>query len=120
MAHDAHDDAHDPLKHPEVRLASGPAYVAGFLIATILMMVSLYIARHPALAPHTMLVLAGVAGLVVLFQLVLLMQLNVTPTQIWTTVSFVLAFPLFVIAVGLSMWMFHSLDARTMLMGLMH
>ncbi len=116
MAH----DAHDPLKHPEVQLASGRAYVAAFLIATILMTVALYIARHPAVAPHTLLVLSGLAALVVAVQLLLLLQLNLSSTQIWTTVSFALAFPLFVIAVGLSMWMFQSLDARTMLMGLMH
>ena len=115
MAH----DAHDPLKHPEVQMASGRGYGAAFLIAIILMTVALYIARHPAVAPHTMLVLSGLAGLVVAVQLVLLLQLNLSSTQRWTTVSFVLAFPLFVIAVGLSMWMFHSLDARTMLMGLM-
>ena len=114
----AHDD-HDPLNHPEVRLASGRAYAAAFLIAMALMTVSLYVARHPAVAPHPMLVLSGVAAFVVAVQLLLLLQLDFSSTQIWTSVTFALAFPLFVIAVGLSLWMFHSLDARTMLMGLM-
>ncbi len=116
MAH----DAHDPLKHPEVQLASGRAYGTAFLIAVILMTVALYIARHPATVPHAMLALSGLAALVAAVQLVLLLHLNASSTQRWMTVSFVLAFPLFVIAVGLSMWMFQSLDARTMLMGLMH
>ncbi len=115
MAH----DAHDPLKHPEVRLVNGRAYAAAFVLATALMTAALGIATHPGIIPHAMLALAGVAALAVAIQLIFLLQLDFSSTQIWTTVSFVLAFPLFVIAVGLSMWMFHSLDARTMLMALM-
>ncbi len=113
------DGAHDPLNHPEVRLASGRAYVAAFVIATALMTAAFFIARHPQGVPHVMLVLSGGAALAVAVQLLLLLRLDFSETQIWTTVSFLLAFPLFVIAVGLSMWMFHSLDARTMLMALM-
>ncbi len=116
MAH----DAHDPLKHPEVRLVNGRAYVAAFVAATVLMTAALGIAMHPGMIPHAMVGLSAVAALAVTIQILFLLQLDFSSTQIWTTVSFLLAFPLFVIAVGLSLWMFHSLDARTMLTALMH
>ncbi len=113
-------DTHDPLQHPEVRLVNGRAYVAAFVVATALMTAALAVAMHGGEIPHPMLVLSGAAALAVAVQIMFLLQLDFSSTQIWTTVSFVLAVPLFVIAVGLSMWMFHSLDARTMLMSLMH
>ena len=112
-------DSHDPLHHPEVQLASGWGYVAAFVLATGLMAGVLFIATHPGLVHPAMAVAAGAAAVAVLVQLVFLFQLNFSRTQVWTTVSFLLIVPLFVIAVGLTMWMFHALDARTMLMGLM-
>jgi len=110
----------NPLEHPEVQLASGSAYVFSYAISAFLMALALAFVTRVILVPSALIGLAVVAGIAVVAQLLLLFRLDFSETQIWSTVSFLLVVPLFVIAIGLSIWMFDSLDARTMISGLMH
>lgn len=116
MAH----GAENPLDHPEVQLANGRAYLLAYVIAVALMALALVFVTHPGVVSSALVGLAVVASIAVLSQILLLFRLDFSKTQIWATVSFLLVVPLFVIAVGLTMWMFNSLDARTMIAGLMH
>lgn len=111
---------HDPLLHPEVKLASAGSYGLAYVLSVLLMAGALFIATHPALLSSALVGLSVVAAVAVVIQLLLLFQLSFSETQMWTTISFILIVPLFVIAVGLTVWMFNSLDARTMMVGLMH
>ncbi|MHB8255209.1 MAG: cytochrome O ubiquinol oxidase [Acidiferrobacter sp.] len=110
----------NPLDHPEVRLVSGRGYFVSYALSVLLMAFALAFATHPNLVPSALMGLATVGAIATVAQILLLFRLNFSETQIWSTVSFVLVVPLFVIAVGLTMWMFNSLDARTMIPGLMH
>jgi len=49
-------------------------------------------------------------------QAVLYYGLDISRSQIWKSVALMLTMPLFIITVGLTVWMFQSLDQRTMLM----
>jgi len=116
MAH----DIHDPLKHPEVQIANGWGYVASYVLSALLMAGVLVVVVYPSFVAMASFALPAAAALAVLIQIVLLFQLGFSKTHAWTTISFLLIVPLFVIAVGLTIWMFNSLDARTMMAGLMH
>ncbi len=106
----------DPLLHPEVRQASTLAYSAGFAASTVFMAIALFITLGHAL-PYLgfLTAISGLAVLALLAQAVLLFRLDLSETQIWKTVSLVLVIPLFVLSIGLTGWMFHTLYPRTML-----
>ncbi len=107
-------------QHPEVQLASG-GYVVAYLAGLVLMGLSLWIVRGHVLAPmETGIAISALAGLAALIQCVLLLHLNISETQIWHTVALILFIPLFILAIGLSSWMFHGLYRRTMLMPAAH
>ena len=110
----------NPLKHPEVQLVNGRRYLLSYIVSLALMTLALGFVTQPALIPWALIGLSAAAAVAVLAQIILLFQLDFSETQIWATVSFLLIVPLFIIAVGLTMWMFNALDARTMLAGLMH
>lgn len=111
MSHD------DPLQHPEVQVASGRGYLLTFLISTLLMGVSLLLVANHALAPFAlMLVLSLCAGLAVIVQIYFLMHMDLSEAHIWNTVALVLTVPLFILAIGLTAWMFSTLYERTMVM----
>ncbi|MEJ2686612.1 MAG: cytochrome O ubiquinol oxidase [Gammaproteobacteria bacterium] len=112
-------DLQNPLHHPEVQLASTPRYVVGFVISAALMVASFLVVRHGAMpALDAQVLIAAIALVAVLVQSYLLFHLNFSETQRWHTAAFVLTIPLFVLLVGLSMWMFHALAARTMIPGM--
>ena len=107
-------------QHPEVQLAGG-GYIVAYLAGLALMGLSLWIVREHTLAPMDIgIAISLVAGLAALVQCVLLLHLNISETQIWHTVALILFIPLFILAVGLSAWMFHGLYRRTMLMPAAH
>lgn len=110
----------NPLEHPEVRLVNGRRYLLAYVVSLALMTLALGFVTQPALIPWALIGLSVAAAIAALAQIILLFQLDFSETQVWATVSFLLIVPLFIIAVGLTMWMFNALDARTMLSGLMH
>ncbi|MDA8365022.1 MAG: hypothetical protein M0Z84_14695 [Gammaproteobacteria bacterium] len=108
----------NPLAHPEVQLARAGNYLAGFLLATALMAASLLLVTQHALPPLAeKLSISAIALAAVIAQLRLLFHLDWSPTQRWHTVALVLTVPLFVLLIGLSLWMFHSLDAHMLAHG---
>lgn len=106
----------DPLLHPEVRQANALAYCAGFVASTVFMAIALVITLGRVL-PYLGLLAAisALAVLALLAQVVLLFRLDLSETQLWKTVSLALVIPLFVLSIGLTGWMFHTLYPRTML-----
>jgi cytochrome o ubiquinol oxidase operon protein cyoD len=107
----------DPLEHPEVRMASGWRYVAGFISTMVLMQAALLVTMRQHL-PYTeyVLTVGGLALVSLLGQAGLFFGLDISRAQIWKSVSLVLTVPLFILSVGLTVWMFQSLAERTMLM----
>lgn len=107
----------NPLAHPEVRQASTWRYLAGFVSSLVLMQAAFVVTMRQNL-PYadyawTIAILALVS---LLGQAALFFGLDISRTQIWKSVSLVLTVPLFILAVGLSVWMFQSLMDRTMIM----
>lgn len=114
----AHEEHHNPLDHPEVRSASAGWYVTAFVLALTAMVIGCIVTQGFDISPTANLawisVLAAIAGL---SQLYLLFKLDLSRTMIWHTVSLALTAPLFFMAIGLTIWMFHYLTLRTMLGG---
>ncbi|MHB1203538.1 MAG: cytochrome o ubiquinol oxidase subunit IV [Acidithiobacillus sp.] len=111
MSHD------NPLRHPEVQVASGRGYLLTFLVSTLLMGVALFLVTSHSVAPFgLMLALSLCAGLAVIVQIYFLMHMDLSEAQIWNTFALVLTIPLFILAIGLTAWMFHELYNRTMVM----
>ncbi|MEJ2060236.1 MAG: cytochrome O ubiquinol oxidase [Gammaproteobacteria bacterium] len=112
-------DNHDPLDHPEVKIASARGYFIGYAFAAAMMFISLGLVRSHAMSPAGLATTITLIALVaVLAQLYFLFKLDLSESQIWHTVAFAFTVPLFVMAVGLTLWMFHTLAARTMLPGM--
>ena len=113
----AHDE-HNPLTHPEVRSASSAMYIAAFVLGIVAMGIACLVTVGFDLSQSDTLtwitVLAVIAGL---GQLFLLFKLDLSKAMIWHTVSLELTVPLFFMAVGLTIWMFHYLALRTMVGG---
>lgn len=110
----------NPLQHPEVQLANGRGYLIAYAVCVMLMALTVAVVTKPGLLPSALVGISVLAAVAVGVQVLLLFQLNFSQTQIWSTVSFILIVPLFVIAVGFTIWMFDSLTARTMVTSLMH
>ncbi len=111
-------DHQNPLEHPEVQQARAGKYLSGFLIATALMGASLLIAtRHVLPAVGSEVAVAIIALVTVMAQLRLLFHLDWSATRRWHTLALVLTVPLFIMLIGLSLWMFHSLDAHMLAHG---
>ncbi|MBW4024000.1 MAG: hypothetical protein HIU92_12845 [Proteobacteria bacterium] len=105
----------DPLTHPEVRQATTGGYAAGYGVSVILMLGALLITQQHVLAYPTFLWLISSLVVLSLFsQAALFFGLGLSPVQAWKSVSLILALPLFVFTIGLSVWMFNSLYPRTM------
>lgn len=107
----------NPLDHPEVRQASAWRYIAGFVSTIVLMQAALYVTLRQHL-PFTeyALTVAGLALASLLSQAALFFGLDISRAQIWKSVSLVLTVPLFILSVGLTVWMFQNLMTRTMIM----
>ena len=113
----AHAEGHetDPLAHPEVRQASLPGYAAGWATSIVLMLAALIVTQQHAVPFLVFLWIIGSLGILVLFaQGALFFGLGLEPGQMWKSVSLVLTLPLFVLTVGLTVWMFHALGMRVM------
>ena len=107
----------NPLDHPEVRQASVWRYIAGFISSMVLMQAALLVTMRQHLAyEEYALTIGGLALVSLLSQAALFFGLDISRAQIWKSVSLVLCVPLFILSVGLTVWMFQSLADRTMLM----
>jgi len=106
-----------PLDHPEVRQASAWRYIAGFITSMVLMQAALMVTLHQHLPYQEYVFTTGGLALVALLcQAALFFGLDISRAQIWKSVSLVLTVPLFILSVGLTVWMFQSLAQRTMIM----
>jgi cytochrome o ubiquinol oxidase subunit IV len=107
----------NPLDHPEVRQASAWRYIAGFISTIVLMQAALLVTmrQHLPFAEYAFTV-AGLALVALMSQAALFFGLDISRAQIWKSVSLVLTVPLFILSVGLTVWMFQSLATRTMIM----
>ncbi|MGE4481765.1 hypothetical protein [Acidocella sp.] len=106
----------DPLAHPEVRMGGALRYIAGFISTVALMGAALIVTmRHDMAYQSYVEMVGGLAFLALLSQAVLYYGLDISRAQIWKSVSLILTVPLFIITVGMTVWMFQSLDQRTML-----
>lgn len=104
-----------PLQHAEVQSASWSSYLPGYLIGLALMGGAYWAASSHGLGSVTALTLISVcAGVAIVAQLVLLLHLDLSKDQIWNTIALVLTVPLFILAIGLTVWMFQGLYTRTM------
>ncbi len=106
----------DPLAHPEVRQASAGGYIAGFATSVALMLAALILTlRHTMPYLQFIEIISGLVLLALISQAALFFGLNLSRAQIWKSVSLVLTVPLFILSIGLTVWMFQTLYARTML-----
>ncbi len=109
----------EPRVHPEVSLANARQYIAGFIIATALLGISLLLVLHHVFSPAGLLLsVAAFAAAMVLAQLVLLFHLDFSETQIWNTLTLALNVPLLILSIGLTAWMFRTLYLQVMMPGL--
>ncbi len=107
-------------QHPEVQLAGG-GYVVAYVVGLALMGLALWLVRGHVGSPLDLgIAMAAIAAVAAIVQCVLLLHMNISETQIWHTVALVLFIPLFILALGLSSWMFHGLYRRTMMMTVPH
>lgn len=109
----------NPLDHPEVQNASVSGYLTAFLFGLGAMLIALWLVMHHSLSPVALATAVGLIALVtVLVQLYFLFKLDMSESQMWHTIAMAMTVPLFIIAVALTMWMFHTLMLRTMLPGM--
>jgi cytochrome o ubiquinol oxidase operon protein cyoD len=110
-----HDEA--PLHHPEVQQATTLGYSAGFVLSCALMLGALLLTQLHDLRPLPLLmVISAIALLTLLAQSVLFFKMDFSAVHIWKTVSLILTVPLFILSIGLTVWMFHYLNGL-MVMG---
>jgi cytochrome o ubiquinol oxidase subunit IV len=108
----------DPLQHPEVQQASVFGYTAGFLATLALLGAALLLTESHLMAPVQLLgAMSGLALIALLAQTFLSFGLDITRHNIWKSVSLILTVPLFILTIGLTVWMFQQLDALTMIPG---
>jgi len=105
----------DPILHEEVQQASILGYTAGFLATLALLGAALLITEFRIMPPIYLLgSISGLALLALLCQTFLSFGLDITRHNIWKSVSLVLTIPLFILTIGLTVWMFQQLTANTM------
>ncbi|HUW98252.1 MAG TPA: hypothetical protein VMV40_05330 [Acidiferrobacter sp.] len=110
---------HKAFKHPEVQLAN-MGYVVAYVVSMVLMGLSLILVKDHMLSSMRLAeAILLSAAVVVIVQGVFLLHMNLSHTQIWHTFALVLFIPLFVLAIGLTAWMFHGLYKRTMIVPIM-
>jgi cytochrome o ubiquinol oxidase subunit IV len=108
----------DPLQHPEVQQASVFGYTAGFLSTLALLGAALLLTESHLMVPVQLLgAISGLALIALLAQTFLSFGLDITRHNIWKSVSLILTVPLFILTIGLTVWMFQQLDALTMIPG---
>jgi len=106
----------DPLAHPEVQQASLSGYIAGYAVTVIVLLVCLLLTLHHALPPMPLLATTSCLAIMVLIaQAFLFFGLDFSQIHIWKSVSVILTVPLFILSIGLSVWMFHALNGLMMM-----
>jgi cytochrome o ubiquinol oxidase operon protein cyoD len=103
--------AYDPLQHPEVQQAGTIGYVSGYVLTVVLLGVALLLTEQRGLPEIPLLVtISGLAIFLLVAQCFLFFGLDVSSHNIWKSVSLILTVPLFILSVGLTVWMFHALN----------
>jgi cytochrome o ubiquinol oxidase operon protein cyoD len=106
----------DPLQHPEVQQASLRGYISGYGVTLAGLGICLLVTQAHVLAPIPLLSAISALALVLLIaQAFLFFGLDFSQHNIWKTFSVILTVPLFVLSIGLTVWMFHELNGLTML-----
>jgi cytochrome o ubiquinol oxidase operon protein cyoD len=108
----------NPIQHGEVQQASLFGYTAGFFATLALLGAALLLTEFHVMPPTYLLgSIAGLALLALLCQTFLSFGLDITRHNIWKSVSLVLTIPLFILTIGLTVWMFQQLAINTMIPG---
>jgi len=106
----------DPLTHPEVQQASVKGYITGYGLTIIGLGICLLLTKAGPIPPTFLLGLVSAIALFLLIaQAFLFFGLDFSQHNIWKSLSVILTVPLFVLSIGLTVWMFHELDSMTML-----
>lgn len=107
----------NPILHGEVQQASLLGYTTGFLATLALLGAALLLTEFRLMPPVYLLgSIAGLAFVALLCQTFLSFGLDITRHNIWKSVSLVLTVPLFILTIGLTVWMFQQLAINTMVM----
>jgi cytochrome o ubiquinol oxidase subunit IV len=107
----------NPLHHPEVQQASTLGYVSGYVVSVLMLLGALLLVSGHVLSPMLLLeAVSGLALLALIAQAFFFYGLDISQHQIWKSISLVLTVPLFVLSIGLTVWMFHELNGRMMMM----
>ena len=110
-----------PWENPEIRLASGPQYLAGYVISLFLMGISLLLVLdHSESSAAILSTVTLIAFVSVGAQLILLFHLDFSETQRWNTITLMMNVPLLILSVGLTLWMFSHLYGRVMAPAMVH
>ena len=113
-------DNQEPWEHPEIKLANAGQYIIGYLASLALLGLSLLlVVTHAATPAILLLLIAGIALITVMAQLILLFHLDFSETQRWNTLTLMLNVPLLILSVGLTSIMFHQLYVQVMQPGMM-
>jgi cytochrome o ubiquinol oxidase operon protein cyoD len=113
---DPHHPEPNPLLHAEVQQAGSIGYISGYILTVALLGVALLLTQQKGLEPQALLItLSGLTVFLLIAQGLLFFGLDVTRYNIWKSVSLVLTVPLFILSIGLTVWMFHSLNHLMML-----
>ncbi len=108
----------DPILHGEVQQASLLGYTAGFVATLALLGAALLLTEFRLMPPLYLLgSISGLALIALLCQTFLSFGLDITRHNIWKSVSLVLTIPLFILTIGLTVWMFQQLSLNTMIPG---
>jgi len=108
----------NPLLHGEVQQASVIGYTAGFLATLALLGAALLLTVfHMMPSLYLLGSISGLALVALLCQTFLSFGLDITRHNIWKSVSLVLTIPLFILSIGLTVWMFQQLAVNTMIPG---
>ncbi len=111
-------DHQNPVQHAEVQNASAGGYLLAFLVGMVGMIGAYLLVSYPIMKPNDLLTIISVIALTVgLIQLYFLFNLDFSKERIYHTVSLILTIPLFVMAIGLTLWMFHGLMNHMLLPG---
>jgi cytochrome o ubiquinol oxidase operon protein cyoD len=113
---EAHHLEPDPLGHPEVQQAGSIGYISGYVLTVALLGAALVLTEQKGIDQQALLItLSGLTIFLLIAQGLLFFGLDVTRYNIWKSVSLVLTVPLFILSIGLTVWMFHSLNHLMML-----
>jgi cytochrome o ubiquinol oxidase operon protein cyoD len=113
---DPHNPEPNPLLHAEVQQAGTIGYISGYILTVGLLGVALLLTETKGLDQQALLItISGLSIFLLIAQCMLFFGLDVTRYNIWKSVSLVLTVPLFILSIGLTVWMFHSLNNLMMM-----